>query len=291
MTMTRPAPVPRRRLAVLLLPPAVACLLLGAACGPQPGSGPAARAVAGEDDEVVSWRGQAPELLLDFEGVVVPGDTVPTVRNDGRARVDLRVVTVDGGRLTWAEGRGNGVAVRTPAYAGTPPAPGATIVGRPRGETDLLSPGRRPFRIEIDVKADPAERGREGDNGDNLLQRGRYGKGLAQYKLQLDHGVPACRVAGTKGVAELEAPDPVEPGRWYRLTCTRTAGSVRLVVVDLEGGSVATAEEAVAVDVGSVVLGDVPLSVGAKVGDDGRLDPSDLDQFHGVIDRVVVDVS
>lgn len=277
------APAPRKAARI-------GCLLLVAlpACSAQE---PQARGDTGLDDATAESLAGA-ELVLLFDGVAVPGDTVPAVRNDGDARVRLEVVTANGGNLTWAEGRGAGMALRTPPFAPDGLVPAAAVLATPAGGgDDVLSPGRRTFRLEVDLEADPPEAGRDGDDGDNLVQRGRYGEGVAQYKLQLDHGIPACRVAGTEGQAELAADDPLRPGRWYRLTCTRTADEVRLVVLDLEAGSLKVVDESVAVDVGDVALEGVPLSVAAKVGDDGRLDPAGLDQFHGVIDRVVVDVS
>lgn len=281
----------RRGVPVRWLPAVAGCLALLAlvACGGQ-GTPPATADAAG-DGPVTDDVADA-ELVLLFDDVAVPGDAVPAVHNVGRAHVQLRVVTANGGTLAWAEGLGAGMALRTPPFAPEGPVPAAALLATTTaGDDDPLSPGRRAFTLAVDVAADPPEAGRPDDDGDNLVQRGRYGEGLAQYKLQLDHGVPSCRIAGTEGVAELAAPDPVTPGGWYRLTCTRTADQVRLVVLDLEAGSQVLVDEVAEVDVGDVVLDGVPVSVGAKADDGGRLDLAGLDQFHGVIDRVVIDVS
>lgn len=267
---------------------AVSVLLALSACG-----GEGARAANGDPVRAAATEGIAgAELVLLFDEVAVPGDAVPSVSNDGTVEAALEVVTANGGNLTWAEGLGAGMALRTPPFAPDGPVPAAALVATTAGDgTDALSPGRRTFSVSVELVADPPQAGRDGDDGDNLVQRGRYGEGLAQYKLQLDHGVPACRIAGTSGQAELAAREPVRPGRWYRLTCTRTADEVRLVVLDLEAESQQVVDEVAMVDVGAVSFDGVPVSVGAKVDDEGSLDLTGPDQFHGVIDRVVIDVS
>lgn len=58
---------------------------------------------------------------------------------------------------------------------------------------------------------------------------------------------------------------------------------------DLESGAAPLVWE-VDRDPGSVAFDGEPLSVGAKVGADGRIDPNSADQFHGTINHVVVDV-
>jgi hypothetical protein len=209
--------------------------------------------------------------------------------NDGTARVDISVVTAGGGRLTWTPGRGGGAAVRTPAYAAEGAVPAAAILVRTDpAAPDPLDPGSNDLVVSVDFRADPATAGRAGDDGDNLVQRGRFGE-PAQLKIQLDHGVPSCRLAGTAGEVLVAGDGPVTPERWYRLTCTRAGAAVRLRLVDLEG-SAAPREWTATGDPGVISFGHVPLSIGAKVAERGRIAGDSADQFHGTIDRVVVDV-
>lgn len=229
------------------------------------------------------------DLGLDFDRVVVPGDVVPGAANDGTAAVSIVVATAGGGRLTWAPGRDGGAAVRTPAYAAEGVVPAAALVVWPDASVpDPLDPGSGDFEIGVDFQADPGTAGREGDDGDNLVQRGRFGQ-AAQVKVQLDHGVPSCRVAGSRGEVVVKADGPVAPGRWYRLSCRRYAAEVRMRLVDLDGHD-EPREWGVAGDPGPVDLAHVPLSIGAKVGARGRIDLDSSDQFHGTIDRVFLDV-
>ena len=229
------------------------------------------------------------ELGLGFDHVVVPGDMVPGTVNDGTATVDVTVVTAGGGRLTWTRGRDGGSAVRTPSYAPEGTVPAAAIVVRtdPSGP-DPLDPGRRDLVIGVDFRGDPATAGRPGDDGDNLVQRGRFGD-PSQIKIQLDHAVPSCRLSGSSGAVVVTGDAPVTPGRWYRLTCSRAGPSVRLRLEDLDGGE-RPRVWSVAGDPGEIGLAHVPLSIGAKIAADGRIAGDSADQFHGTIDRVLVDV-
>jgi len=232
------------------------------------------------------------DLGLDFDRAVVPGDVVPGAVNAGTAAVTIHVATAGGGRLTWAQGRTRGMAVRTPSYAPDGAVPAAALVvwpgpGSP-GAPDPLDPGADPVEISVDLRADPAAAGRPGDDGDNLVQRGRFGE-TAQIKIQLDHDVPSCRMAGSLGAVVVTADRPVTPDRWYRLSCLRSGAAVRLRLVDLEGDA-PPQDWVVARDPGTIALAGVPLSIAAKVGESGRIDPDSVDQFHGTIDRVVVDV-
>ncbi|MBM0125632.1 LamG domain-containing protein [Pimelobacter simplex] len=229
------------------------------------------------------------DLALGFDHVVVPGDMVPGTVNDGTATVDIAVVTQGGGRLTWTPGRTGGAAVRTPAYAAKGRVPAAALVVHiDPSSPDPLDPGTRDFEVGVDFRTDPATAGRPEDDGDNLVQRGRFGQ-PAQLKIQLDHGIPSCRVAGSLGETLVEAERPVAPGRWYRLTCTRSGPTVRMRLVDLDGDA-DPQEWTVTRDPGAITFDHVPLSIGAKAADRGRIAESSADQFHGTIDRVVVDV-
>ncbi|MBM9458555.1 hypothetical protein JK386_01425 [Nocardioides sp. zg-536] len=230
-------------------------------------------------------------LDLDFDQAAGPGDVVPRLKNEGSARVQIALALTGGGRFVWARGRDGGGAVRTPAYAPSGTIPGAAIVVQPvAGEPDRLSPGRADFSFGLDFRPDAAPPGRPGDDGDNLLQRGRYGA-APQYKLQLDQGVPSCRVQGSAGEALVKADRAVQAGRWYRLECGRRGGRVTLTLLDL--GTLQRKQWVHNGDVGAMDFSGgsaAPLSVAAKVGSNGQLDTGSLDQYHGEVDRVFLDV-
>ena len=263
---------------VVVAPALILVVPLGAACS---GSGAASTADPAGADGLADA-----ELVLRFDDVAVPGDAVPTVTNDGDVPATISVATFGGGRLTWAEGWEGG-GVRTPAYGPAAGAPAAALVAEPTA--DALQPREHDFTLGVDFSSDGSVRGRSGDDGDNLVQRGRF-DGRAQLKLQLDHGVPSCRLAGADGAVVVSAGEAVMPRRWYRLTCERAAGLVLLRLKDLESDQ-SVGEWREDADPGDIRFGDVPVAVGAKVSDSGRIDPAGTDQFHGVIDRVYIDIS
>jgi hypothetical protein len=162
------------------------------------------------------------------------------------------------------------------------------VVWPDRGKPDLLSPGEHDLDFGLDFRADPPTAGRPGDDGDNLIQRGRF-DGDAQYKLQIDHGVPSCRLVGSRGEVLVKATKPVRPDRWYRISCTRHAGEVRLQLDDLQGGE-PPQRWVVARDPGVMSFEREPISIAGKVGASGRIDARSADQFSGEFDHVHADV-
>jgi hypothetical protein len=231
----------------------------------------------------------AVDVGLGFDGIGLPGDVVPVPANDGRADVEIEVVTADGGDLVRARGSA-GWAVRTPIYRPEGPVPAAAVVIHPvAGAPDVLDPGDADFLFGAEFMADPPDPGRPEDNGANLVQRGRYGSG-AQVKIDVDHGVPACRVSGDDGEVLLKADVVVEPDHWYAVTCTRTGTRIELTLVDLEDPAAEPRSWGTSEPVGRIRLAGTYVSIGAKVASDGGIDQTSVDQFNGVIDRVVVDV-
>lgn len=233
------------------------------------------------------------DVAFDFDEGGVVDDVVPTATNRGVASIEVEVTTAGGGLLLWTRGAGGPAdhAVRTPAYAATGDVPAAAIVVRPLpGAESDLDPGTADVVLGADFQVDERRTEREEDDGDNLVQRGRDGD-PAQLKIQVDHGVPSCRVVGRDADVVVAAEDEVLPDHWYRVTCTRSVDGVTLVVLDLEREDAEPAEWNSRTDPGALWFGAAPLSVGAKVTEDGLIDPSSVDQFNGVIDRVVFDVA
>ncbi|CAM3363034.1 LamG domain-containing protein [Nocardioides dubius] len=226
-------------------------------------------------------------LFLDFEELTAEYDSVvPSVQNLGSASVRTAITTFSGGRVRLTPSPG-GVGVRFPAWGDGSSAAAALVVW---DQQDALSPGEKEFRFGAQVMLDPESEGSSSDNGDNLMQRGLF-TDETQVKIQLDHGVPSCRVAGDGGELLAKAETAVERGRWYSVDCERNVKGLRLRVkpVEKDGGE----DQVVSVrgKTGQVQFpASVPLSVGAKVGPDGALMPSTTDQFNGAVDDVFFDV-
>lgn len=238
-------------------------------------------------------------VYLDFEDpAATVGRVMAGTENSGPLDVRIEIVTADGGRVTSEPGV-TGRAARFPRHADAPRS--AALLVWPAGEEDSLAPGADPFRFGVDFRLDPVsadpttgtdDEQSTGDNGDNLVQRGLFEDG-AQYKLQVDHGVVSCRIAGDLGELFVEADTPVVPESWYRVACERDASGLTLSLqpwVTDDWGTPRT--WTAAGTVGEIRLDPtVPLSIGAKTGSDAVIVRSASDQFNGVLDDVFVDLS
>lgn len=222
-------------------------------------------------------------LDLQFDDVVADfGSLVSEVDNHGTAQLDVSVTTANGGRIRLGRDVDGGGAAVLPAFDETN-ASAAALVAVPTDDTDVLEPVRRPFVFGASFAIDRATEGSDADNGNNLMQRGLYADD-AQYKIQLDGGVPSCRIAGSKGEVVVKLDEAVEPEHWFTLECSRSGPEVSLRLVDLERGKevgVAAATK----DVGRLLFdAGTPLAIGAKVAPDGTIPEESTDQFNGTVD-------
>ncbi len=249
-------------------------LVLTACTGTEPASGQADRV-----DPAPAPQGS---LVLDFESGPRVGQRVEAVTNQGAEEID--VVVADGGtaRIESVEGPGGGLAVRYPAYTGEAAAPAAVLVAAAQS-SGPLSPGERDFEFGATFELDPESSGSDADDGDNLLQRGSFSD-AAQYKLQLDAGVPSCRVAGDAGAVFVEADRAVDPEVWYSVSCSRKGPEVVLTVTPYDARGDGESWRASG-PTGTLTFGDQPLSVGGKVDPKGAPVAS-ADQFNGAVDDV-----
>lgn len=189
---------------------------------------------------------------------------------------------------------GGGRALRLPAFvpgATTADVPVAVVVVSPTGPAGL-DPGSREFVLGASVRLDTTTAGSVVDNGDNLVQRGTYGA-PAQMKLQVDSRRPSCRVKGADGDVTVVADRKLAAGRWFSLTCRRTAAGVSLVQRRTrEDGRVKRLSWKEKGRTGSMsaLPGRVPLTVGGKTDADGDLILASSDQLNGSVDRVFLDV-
>ncbi len=198
------------------------------------------------------------------------------------------VVASGGGRVTEAPSRtgSGGPAMRFPAFDPSARGPRAAVVTRSATARDVLDPGTDDFSFGATVQLDAAnEQAGSSDNGNNVLQRGLFGA-RSQYKIQIDERRPSCRVKGPLGAVLVTSKTTVTPGRWYGLACSRSGDTITLTVTRW------TADGTPRIDVATATrptgdlrptVASLPLSVGAKVEDNGALTTSP-DQFNGVID-------
>lgn len=255
----------------VLLAGAASCVLLVAACS---------------DDEV------APEthrLELSFDEVEASELTSgPVTLGESAGRPVEGEVLLDGiDAAPLREGPGGGLALLLPGEPASSDGVAAVKVDPP--DPDTFSPGKRTFTFGADIALSG---GGDGDDaGANVVQRGLFSDS-GQYKLQVDAGVPSCRVAGTEGDVLVKSGAALSPGSWHRVRCTRTDDAVTLTVQPWEVDEWGDAETfSRSGSIGAVELSSTtPLSVGAKLSAAGSLVPTRPDQYRGLIDSVVVEV-
>jgi Laminin G domain len=224
------------------------------------------------------------QLMLDFDSMGGGGP----ITSAGWLPVDIGVSTANGGAVTAVPDPDGGRAARFPAWDGILPAAHAVVTVVRDGAGDELSPRYRDFRFGVSFRLFQTSEGGLLDNGNNLVQRGRFSD-PGQYKLQVDHGHVSCRILGSSGAAFVRSSVAVEPGQWYTARCSRIGSEITLALVDRTDGD--TTRTTVVEPTGLVDADSVsePLSVGGKVASNGKVVIGDADQFNGVLDDVFYD--
>lgn len=229
------------------------------------------------------------ELVIDFgnvNGTVTDGTRIAT---GGTARTTAVLRTHAGGRGSEVSGRRGGKALRLPAFdanARISTVPLAVISVTGAG----LDPGWKPFAFGASFKLSSSGYSAL-DNGENLVQRGRYAAG-SQYKLQVDRGRVTCRVRGSSGAVMVTGPR-VARDAWYDARCSRSASGVRLQLTRYDGGGSRWTRAWTGSGRTGTLSGlatSTPLSVGGKLNLLGRPMVADSDQFNGVVDNIFVDI-
>ncbi len=220
-------------------------------------------------------------LMLDFESGPGTGSSVATVTNEGTGAVQVAVAASGAAQIESVEGPEGGQAVRFPAYTGDAAAPAAVIVATATG--DALNTLDHDFEFGATFRLDAESSGSAVDDGDNLVQRGSFSD-PGQFKIQLDHGVPSCRIVGDAGEAFVEASEAVEPDAWYSVSCEREGSEVILTMAPYDDRDAKKSWRATG-PTGSVSLSTQPLSVGGKVSPKG-VPVASADQFNGAVDDV-----
>lgn len=205
----------------------------------------------------------------------------------GTARVTVEVVSRDGGEVQVARGRDDELVLDFPAFDAQDQRPPRAVVRvtPAGGGADPLAPGDADFSFGAEFRIDAESKGTKVDNGDNLVQRG-LASDPSQYKLELDGDRPACRIRGSAGDVQVRLEEQVLPGTWYAATCSRSADSVELTV--MEYGLYGRTEEFSVTQTGPTGTlawpkAQTPVSVGGKLAADGQVIRSATDQFNGLV--------
>jgi hypothetical protein len=249
-------------------------------------------------------RGAAASLGLAVASTVLlagPADAAPGRelnlnfnRSSPRVNAGTTALTVAelrhrGGAVQRISSSGTGTGgVRFPAYRDRN-APLAMLRVVDRQGTDTLTPGTARFRFGAEFALDRVSQGNPADNGNNLVQRG-LANGRMQYKLEVDGNRPLCRVKGDAGAVTVRSTRSVTPGVWYRAFCNRNGNKVRLKVVRIGDGASWSYVSTGRTGRLRPASRSVPLSVGGKLKDGGRIAVSSADQFNGRVDNVYYNV-
>ncbi|GLZ79705.1 hypothetical protein Afil01_45120 [Actinorhabdospora filicis] len=173
-------------------------------------------------------------------------------------------VVARGASITRVDGEGPAIAF---------PSPGAGTAVLKIAASERFNPGARDFAIEVLVRLDPGER----THGENVIQKGHYDGGQGQWKMQVDEGLPSCRIAGSRAgahVAAIALGGSIEGMGWVRVRCERSGNLLTLTVGDLPPVYAPG-------DASMLIANDDELTIG------GRLPGApDNDQFHGDVDGV-----
>jgi PKD repeat protein len=205
----------------------------------------------------------------------------------GDTPVKIAVARISNGTTKVVAGPDSSTrAVEFPAYVKSGTYPRA-VVGLTATSGNALSPGSSDFEYGAVFRANTSPLSRSIDNGDNLFQRGLYGD-PSQFKLEIDHGYPACLVRGSGGQVFASSSTPVVPNAWYHVTCTRIGSKVTVAFAPY--GSIAAPVTATATGTAGTLSfpATTPASIGGKLNPSGTVLSSATDQFNGAVADVWV---
>lgn len=248
-----------------------------------------ATASASTETESVPDGLALPDVRLAVPDGLAPGVSLTSVDQLGSARVRTDVVSLNGGVIRVGADRAGGKAFDFPAFStGAPSGAVLRVTGSETGG-DPLAPGVQDFAFGADFRMDPRSIGSQTHNGDNLIQRGLFGQ--SQYKIQMDGGLPSCRVKGSQGSLHVRIAMVVDHDLWYRALCSRVGSSISLTIVEYHGDGSRkryTATERGALGSVSWSRRETPLSVGGKLSSSGQVIRSSMDQFNGLVSNPVL---
>ncbi|SBT52196.1 LamG-like jellyroll fold domain-containing protein [Micromonospora auratinigra] len=219
------------------------------------------------------------QLRLDFDatptGQVEPGPWTSGCFADVATPGDSGCIAVNAPGSISRAARSSGTS-SSPALAF--PAAGSAVVEVPHAAN--LNPGTQDFTISAMVKLSSAQV----TVGANLMQKGYYTEGASsQWKLQVDNGMPGCRIAGYLangdwGFAKADSDISIADKGWTFVQCKRRGGVLSITV---GANPAVTADQNAALDVSNTAK----VTVGAK-----GAGLSNNDQFRGELDNAVLSV-
>ncbi|HEY1179578.1 MAG TPA: LamG-like jellyroll fold domain-containing protein [Phytomonospora sp.] len=219
----------------------------------------------------------AAELVLTFDGTPSGQSKKGPWREgcftDAGSSLRACIRTADGGSISRTVHRTSG----NDSPAVTCPAPGDGTAILYIRHTARLNPESRDFAIAAMIDLTATERG----TGSNLVQKGHFDTAGGQWKLQVDDGVPSCRIAGSRDgrkVAAMVSGRSIAGEGWVSLRCERRGSKL---TISVDGGDPVTASQNAAMAIGN----DAEVTIGGRV-----TGAADNDQLHGDLDRVVVDI-
>jgi hypothetical protein len=218
------------------------------------------------------------QLRLAFDlppsGQSEPGPWTTGCFADSAAAADDGCVAVGGAgalsRVTRPSGGGTSPAIKFPDSGG-----GTAILQA--NHAAQLNPGAADLTITALVKLTAAET----SPGANIVQKGNFGTAGGQWKLQIDNGVPSCRIAGVRNGAAVSAlaewGTSIAGTGWKFVECKRRGA---VLSINVAGGTPVNAPEDATMEIANTAK----VSIGAKGTG------SNNDQFHGSLDNIVFSV-
>ncbi|WP_203904682.1 LamG-like jellyroll fold domain-containing protein [Virgisporangium aliadipatigenens] len=176
---------------------------------------------------------------------------------------------------------GRGDVVRTERKNGTTTSPAIKFPMKGRAvlvvpHTPRLNPGTADFTVSAIVRLERSQV----TTGANVVQKGNYDNPVGQWKLQLDRGVPSCRIAGMRNghlVGLLvKWPRSIAGSGWQTVTCARRG--------DVFSIQVGTGAPAVVHNASMDIANQYPVTIGAKSTGVHN------DQFRGSVDEVTFQI-
>lgn len=218
------------------------------------------------------------QLRLNFDlppgGQSEPGPWTAGCFADSAAPADDGCIAVGGAgaisRVSRPSGGGTSPAIKFPDSGG-----GTAILQA--AHAAHLNPGTADLTITALVKLTATET----SPGANIVQKGTFNTAGGQWKLQIDNGVPSCRIAGVRGGVAVSAivswGTSIAGSGWKFVECKRRGA---VLSINVASGTPVSSPDDATMDIANTAK----VSIGAKGTG------SNNDQFHGSLDNIVFSV-
>jgi hypothetical protein len=224
-------------------------------------------------------------VLLAFDGK----NLVPTKLAASKPLVTVETLSAGSAKAVYGSGASS-AGIVMPSHSATSSGQRLILAIRPTSAADPLSPGAKNVEFGADVRLDATSSGSPNDNGDNVLQRGLFAD-FSQIKLQVDKRTPSCTVKSGSTRLFVKSTTKVGTG-WHRIRCGYRSGKLTVSVASISGTTVSTASvNSISGTVKPLSFNaKTPVTVGGKIGTNGKVVIKNSDQFNGALDNVFVDV-